>query len=329
VRYGQRENELFANPLDLYNRLEVTVKPDLENLHIPVLLEPILEFLPGTNLKIFDGTFGGGGYTKAFLERGNSVWASDWDASVVEKFASIDPKLTLINSSFADYIATFENGFFDVIVLDLGFSSNQLEFSGRGFSYQKDDEELDLRYNEGTGKPAWEKLFRLKDNAEFVKVLFNYSGEKLSKRIADIVFDDILENRNMASPLTVGEFKNWVVAAIPAKFKKHTNGILSRVWQALRIWVNNEFDQIERFLPVACDKLKPGGQLMIVTFHSLEDKIVTKFMRTLARPVEIDTFGNKAQAFKILTPKMIEPSEAEVLANSRSRSSGLRVLVKN
>jgi 16S rRNA (cytosine1402-N4)-methyltransferase len=328
VRCGQREKEILAKQGYLFNYAIVTLKDDPQNLHIPVLLEPILEFLPSSKLKIFDGTFGGGGYTKSFLERGNAVWASDWDVSVVEKFASLDPKLTLVNSSFADYINTFEDGFFDVIVLDLGFSSNQLEYSGRGFSYQKDDEELDLRYNEDTGKPAWEKLFRLKDNAEFVKVLFNYSGEKLSKRIADIVFDDILENRNMARPLTVGEFKNWVVAAIPAKFKKHTNGILSRVWQALRIWVNNEFDQIERFLPVACDKLKPGGRLMIVTFHSLEDKIVTKFMRTVARPIEIDTFGNKAQAFKILTPKMIEPSEAEVLANSRSRSSGLRVMQK-
>lgn len=307
-----------------------------ENVHVPVMLDEVENYLFNedfTAKKVFDGTFGGGGYTKSFLEKGAQVWACDLDGTAIERFLgnSDENDLTLAESNYAEYITTFEDGFFDGIVLDLGFSSNQLAFSGRGFSYQNKEEILDLRYDDTRGLPAWKKMAKLKDFKDLGKVLYEYSGEKLAGKISRSLFEfryDLVLSKKVkkGEGLTVGEVVDIIVEAIPKKFQNKTNAILSRIWQAMRIWVNNEFESIERFLPKAINKLKPGGRLCIVSFHSLEDKIITKFMRRVSKPITVDDYGNKEWDYELLTKKALKPSEDEVEANPRSRSAVLRVL---
>jgi S-adenosyl-methyltransferase MraW len=302
----------------------------LTNLHVPVLLDKIIEiiqisFRPAINLVVFDGTLGGGGYTSRFLNLGWQVFACDLDP-LVKNYLPGDKsgRFHFEQVDFADYILTFPDNFFDVIVLDLGFSSNQLAYSQRGFSYFNSEEILDLRYNTKTGLSAWEKIRSLPSSRDLQKILYAYSGESLSVRLADPLYNLAKNYPN----LTVGQVVGELVKFIPKKFIRHKPAIFSRVWQALRIWVNDEFDSLERFLSQAPAKLKPQGLLMIVCFHSLEDKMVTKFMRNLAQPKEIDEFGNKKRFFQLLTSKAITPDQTEISQNSRSRSAGLRVLQK-
>jgi 16S rRNA (cytosine1402-N4)-methyltransferase len=302
----------------------------LTNSHVPVLLDKIIEiiqisFRPAINLTVFDGTFGGGGYTSRFLTLGWQVFACDLDP-LVKNYLPGDKSghFHFEQVDFADYILTFPDNFFDVIVLDLGFSSNQLAYSQRGFSYFNSEEILDLRYNTQTGLSAWEKIRSLPSSRDLQKILYAYSGESLSARLADPLYNLAKNYPN----LTVGQVVGELVRFIPKKFIRHKPAIFSRVWQALRIWVNDEFGSLERFLSQAPAKLKPQGLLMIVCFHSLEDKMVTKFMRNLAQPKEIDEFGNKKRFFQLLTSKAITPDQTEISQNSRSRSAGLRVLQK-
>jgi len=334
--------------------LNLNRQPNLPNCHIPVMLPQVLDFLPSQREvkgNVFDGTFGGGGYSQQFLKQGWLVFACDLDWQAIEDFWKRNPELKeggvdngkqdnnsqvpssalsrkgnqlhLKQSNFADYIQTFEDNFFAGIVLDLGFSSNQLETGGRGFSHRQPEEVLDLRYAATGGQPAWRKIQNLGSAFELQKVLYTYSGESCSRQIAQGLWNYA---QTKLGPLSVGEAVSAISNILPASQQTRLRAILSRVWQALRIWVNDEFASLKKFLPIAAAKLAPGGRLIIVSFHSLEDKIVTKFMRSLARPQNIDDFGNKRQAYKLLTPKGVLPDEAQVESNPRSRSAVLRVL---
>lgn len=295
----------------------------MQNIHTPVLISEILKFLPDQKeLKIFDGTFGGGGYSMEFLELGHKVWACDLDALAVDNFSIQNPNLTLKQSSYLDYITTFEDDFFDFIVLDLGFSTNQLKYGDRGFSYQNPEEILDLRYDIRTGNPAWKKISKLIKPQELAKVLWRNSGESLSPRIANKIFEHKFELKE----ITTGRFVEIVKTGIPGKFRSSTRQILSRVWQALRIWVNDELLNVESFVHKAPAKLAANGQIAIVSFHSLEDKLITKQFRELSRPRDIDEYGNKIQQFQLLTKKAILPTPEEIENNLSSRSAMLRVL---
>lgn len=302
------------------------------NFHVPVLIEEILGFFrciqSDSPLKIFDGTLGGGGYTSRFLSKGWAVCACDLDKSAVANF-EIDNRdvagLKLSQANFANYIQEFEDVSFDGIVLDLGFSTNQLVFSDRGFSYLKGEEIFDLRYNRAEGETVWQKIAQLESSFDLQKIIYTYSGEKLSKRLAENLYGLIYKTQ---TPVCVFQVVQALTEAIPAKFIHQKNAILSRTWQALRIWTNKEFESLELFLHFAPLKLKPGGKLAIVCFHSLEDKIVTSTMRKLSRPYLTDDFGNTHCNFKLLTSKAITPSTEEVEQNIRSRSATLRVLEK-
>ncbi len=333
----------------------MTNKQNLEtekNVHIPVLLKEVESFVfreKATNIDkkpetansivIFDGTFGGGGYTQSFLEKGGTVFASDLDLEAVEKgekeFSKEieNEKLSLEVGNFGEILGKFKDEFFDAMVVDLGFSSNQMEVGGRGFSYQKTEEEFDLRYNTEKGKKAWEKIVNTRTTDELKKIIFKYSGETFSPKIADSLFENIrtkyrsLKNSEQETYFfTVGEVVEAIISAIPDKFKNKQNAILSRVWQALRIWTNNEFTSLQKFLDKSVEKIKPGGVIIVVSFHSLEDKMVTQFFRQLAKPLEVDEFGNKQINWKLLTKKAITPSEEEIEKNVRSRSGLMRVL---
>lgn len=311
------------------------MKNKVENVHIPVLMPEVADFLLQSILPnpktIFDGTLGGGGYTEHFVLNGHAVFACDLDQQAIERSQNrLLPKFSKqffpSQDNFAHFITTFEDGFFDGIMLDLGFSSNQLELSGLGFSYQNLSDPLDLRFDPDSGLPCWQKIQRLHSDQELSKILYDNSGEDLSRKIAGSIFNH--PNVQQKQLLTVGDVVASVEHAIPAKFKNKTNSILSRIWQALRIWTNDEFESLRTFLSHSLSKLKPGGRLAIVSFHSLEDKIVAHFMREASKPQVIDDYGNKIFYAKLLTPKAITPQAKEVEFNPRSRSALLRVLEK-
>ena len=337
-----------------------------QNCHIPVLITKVADFLlpkspnleqiakkiqpqnpsqnqifnlQKTKLKIMDGTLGGLGYIDFLNNLVNknaefghlelAFWGSDLDNLVVQKAKRI-ANLQAKHSNFADFVEEFENEFFDGIILDLGFSSNQLESGGRGFSHQKLDEILDLRYDIESLESASEKLLKIKDWKYLSHILYSFSGEEFSSRIAANICNlvQILNTKKTKKEkieLKVEQIVNCVCDAIPVQFLTKRNQILSRVWQALRIWTNGEFESLVRFLKVATTKLKIGGKLIIISFHSLEDKMVANFMRKIERPI-VDAFGKKTQNWKLLTKKSVKPESAEILQNPRSRSAILRVL---
>ncbi len=306
-----------------------------KNLHTSVLIEPILTFTQKQGA-VFEGTFGGGGYTAKFLDQNHKVFSCDADPSAVQKGQEKFEKeiqgkqLILKQGHFIDRLQDFDNNFFDYIVCDLGYSSNQLEFSGRGFSYQKGEEDLDLRYDFDNDTPAWQKIYELGEAYDLQKIIYTYSGESFSKMISIAIFELALETKKTRGqvPLKVSEVTTAIETVLPQKVRHKSKQILSRVWQALRIWTNGELQELEEFLPVSLDKLKADGKLIIVSFHSLEDKLITKFMRQASKPINTDDFGNKEQHYKLLTKHPIEPTEQEVKANVRSRSGKLRVLEK-
>lgn len=294
-----------------------------------------------TKFTIMDGTLGGFGYVnflnnlvKENAEFGHlelGFWGCDLDDSVVSKAKRIE-NLEAKQSNFADFIAEFEDNFFDGIILDLGFSSNQLESGGRGFSHQKMDETLDLRYDIQSSESASEKLLKIKDSRYLSHILYSLSGEEFSSRIAANIYNlvQILNSQKTKKEkieLKVRQITNCVCEAIPVQFLTKRNQILGRVWQALRIWTNGEFGSLEKFLKIAPTKLKIGGKLIIISFHSLEDKMVANFMRKIERPT-VDIFGKKTQNYKLLTKKSVKPESVEITENPRSRSAILRVLEK-
>jgi 16S rRNA (cytosine1402-N4)-methyltransferase len=339
-----------------------------KNLHTPVLLDSIIDNIKQNSVDFsnkiaFDGTFGGGGYSQKLAEIGMQVFASDMDEQAILNFSSNfesnfesnlkdnqknfslkilnknnfyknlenypfkQGQILVTQNSFSKHIKEFPNNFFDFIILDLGFSSNQLEYSNRGFSYQKTQEILDLRYDSSFGSPCWRKIQHFKKPEEFYKILYLYSGEKLSKPISDNL-NKLVRSKKNEEVVLVGEVVEVIKSCIPHRYMKNFRSILSRIWQALRIWTNREMEELEIFLEESIIRLKPKGLLIIVDFHSLEDKMVTNFMRNLAKSKIIDEFGNKKTDFKLLTPKAILPTSEEIDQNIRSRSSKLRILQK-
>lgn len=313
--------------------------------------------------QVMDGTLGGGGYTIAIIQlfqkykQSYQIYSSDLDSVAITRvgerlvnelaFAKseghkpqfitkyqldylltnspkIHQEITLVQGNFADVANQLREGSMDYIILDLGFSSNQLEVDHRGLSYLQISDSLDLRYDQDTRvEPLWLKLKHIKGHPELTKILFNSSGEKLSPRIAG----RIIEARDRGLKIeTVGDLVDIITESIPKIMYKNRYGILSRVWQALRIWVNGEFEALENFLPIAQIKLNSGGRIGIVSFHSLEDKIVAKNFRLVSQGVEIDDYGNKEFDFIHLTARALLPQQEEIESNSRSRSATMRVL---
>jgi len=319
------------------------------NIHTPVLLAEVIDALThnlderiGSKKLIFvDGTFGGGGYSYSLgqsLKESTIVdfriLASDLDSLAITKadLELLDQNhIELSQTNFLNLINSCEDDSLAGIMLDLGFSSNQLTYGERGFSYQDGDQVLDLRFDSNGGRSCSQKLFQLKDAEALRKVIFRFSGEKFSNSIARHIFELVLKIKktpNHTTDIQVSQIVAAVEIAVPAKFKKNLISTLSRVWQALRIWTNDEFGSLESVLPIALDKLQSGGRLVIVDFHSLEDKIVASFMRQASTRLVIDSLGTKAQDFVLLTPRGIHPSEVEISDNPRSRSAIMRVLEK-
>lgn len=296
-------------------------------MHISVLLKEIIYFLnPRPNQNFIDCTLGSGGHSKAILEKiapNGRLLAIDFDSSAIDNFQQyvvgrgLGERVTLTNDNFADLetIAS-KNNFSSVngILLDLGFSSDELENSRRGFSFLK-DEPLDMRFGDGEVTAA--DILNCYRFEELTKIFQKYGEERDAAKIARLV----CEARKKTKIKTTKELVNIIARAKFGSeiiYPHHRIHPATKVFQALRIAVNKELENLENVLPRALKILKHGGRMAVISFHSLEDRIVKKFFK------EQKQIG----ALNILTKKPVTASEKEIMTNPRSRSAKLRVAEK-
>jgi 16S rRNA (cytosine1402-N4)-methyltransferase len=304
--------------------------------HVPVMLGEVLDALaPGDGEVLLDATFGGGGYAQAILERapGCTLWAVDRDPDAIARGAALAARhpgrLHLVEGCFGDMLRLLsERGVrrLDGVVLDLGVSSFQLDEAGRGFSFRQDGP-LDMRMGRD-GETAADLVARLPER-ELADVLFQFGEERHSRRIARAV----VAARAEAPITTTGRLAEVIRDAAPPERPKAGRAIdpATRSFQALRIRVNDELGEIERALAAAAELLAPGGRLVVVAFHSLEDRIVKRFMQEAAgrapRPSRhLPGADAPPAAFALLTPRALRPSDDEADRNPRARSARLRAL---
>jgi 16S rRNA (cytosine1402-N4)-methyltransferase len=303
------------------------------NVHIPVMLDEVLATLAPRDGGVYlDGTFGGGGYARAILEQAHcTLWAIDRDPEAIERGASLiarfPGRLHLLHGQFGDMVALLAGAGvteLDGVVLDLGVSSFQIDDPERGFSFRHDGP-LDMRMGKH-GTSAADLVNTLPERA-LADVLYELGEERASRRIAHA----IVAARQEAPIGTTGRLAEIIRSVLPPD--RSGNHPATRSFQALRIKVNDELGQIEAALEQAVGLLAPGGRLVVVAFHSLEDRIVKRFMTQAAgrtgSPSRHDPAGLKtrdAPDFRLLTARALRPSAAESDQNPRSRSARLRAL---
>jgi 16S rRNA (cytosine1402-N4)-methyltransferase len=303
------------------------------NGHVPVMLREVLAALAPAEGGIYlDGTFGGGGYAEGILQAAQcTLWAIDRDPDAIARGASLAARfpgrLHLLHGQFGDMLGLLaEAGVtaLDGVVLDLGVSSFQIDDPARGFSFRAEGP-LDMRMGKHGISAA--DLVNTLGERELADLLFEFGEERASRRIARA----IVAARNETPIVTTSR----LAAVIRGVLRPDRSGIdpATRSFQALRIKVNDELGEIERALAQAARLLRPDGRLVVVAFHSLEDRIVKRFMGDAAGraplpsrhdPRSLD--DRPAAAFRLLTPKALRPSAAEAAANPRARSARLRAL---
>jgi 16S rRNA (cytosine1402-N4)-methyltransferase len=297
--------------------------------HIPVLLSEVLEALePSTGKVILDGTFGAGGYTSAILAAGADVIALDRDPTAISAGQALvgkhDGHLTLIQSQFSALAEHAPEGGLDGVVLDIGVSSMQLDEAERGFSFQKNGP-LDMRMS-ASGVSAANVVNRAK-LADLIRIFVLLGEEKQAPRIAHAI-----EKRRADEPfVTTRDLAGLIETVTPRKAKDKIHPA-TRVFQALRIFVNDELGELAAALFAAERALKPGGRLVVVTFHSLEDRIVKKFFSdrsgrsTGSRHLPV--VNERAATFDAVGKAMVSASDQEAEINPRARSAKLRAGIR-
>ena len=302
--------------------------PDPATPHLPVLIGPILRAVSPVSGTWIDGTFGAGGYTRALLDAGAGCvigidrdpmvfrMASDW----ADQYGA---RLKLVEGSFSDLDA-LSGGQVDGVVLDLGVSSMQLDMAERGFSFQKDGP-LDMRMSDHGDTAA--DIVNHASESELADILFHYGEERAARRIARAIVQ-----ARVAQPFdTTLDLVRVVERCLPRP-KPGQSHPATRTFQAIRIAVNDEFGQLAMGLMAAERALKPGGRLAVVTFHSLEDRIVKRFLQL--RSGAEGQGSRHAPARAQVTPafthvsKAIGPDDAEVAMNPRARSAKLRLATR-
>ena len=294
--------------------------------HNPVLLK---ETVDGLNIKpdgvYVDVTFGGGGHSKEILSRLNAngkLFGFDQDEDAWGN-ALPDERFTLIQENFR-YIKRFLrfHGIKEVdgILADLGVSSHQFDVPERGFS-TRFDADLDMRMSKKNDLDA-HKIINEYDDANLKRVFLDYGELKIAPALART----IIEAREIKSIDTTDELKLILQRFLPEQFK---NKVLAQIYQAIRIEVNQEMDVLKEFLEQSLDILKPEGRLSVISYHSLEDRLVKRFMKNgmFEGEPEKDFFGNFSVPFKSIG-KLIVPTEEEIKINNRARSAKLRIAEK-
>ncbi|MEM0964688.1 MAG: 16S rRNA (cytosine(1402)-N(4))-methyltransferase RsmH [Verrucomicrobiota bacterium] len=301
--------------------------------HEPVLLRETLEGLAADRGgKFLDATFGGGGHSRAILSANpaNRLMALDRDPSAGERAALFEAdfqgRFTFRAMDFGQ-LEKLEERDFDGILFDLGVSSFQLDEGSRGFSFRM-DAPLDMRMDPGSGISASEFL-ETAEEKELVEAIRDFGEEKFWRRIVQSITDA----RGTGSLSRTSSFAELIVNAVPAIAKRSRIHPATRTFQGVRIAVNRELDSIQDSLPEAFNRLAPEGRLAVISFHSLEDRLVKRFFRRKAgRPEGAnDSRPQDERTVEATLPfsRPTRPSEDEVQANPRSRSSRLRLLVKN
>jgi 16S rRNA (cytosine1402-N4)-methyltransferase len=317
----------------LSNETERKNEERYQQYHRPVLLREVLDYLrPGPGKTFLDGTIGGGGHTRALLEAGAEVIGVDQDPDAISEsmslLADFEERLTLIRSNFVDvvrYLQEMGVSGFNGVLIDLGISSHQLNSPQRGFSFQQSGP-LDMRMGPDVPRKASD-LVNFAPEAELARIFRDYGEEPAARRIAA----EIVRTRVSHPFSTTAELAQAVETVLPRRGPRHP---ATRVFQALRIAVNDELGTIERALPLLAEQVAPGGRFAVITFHSLEDRLVKQFFRKVTqewmdRPEWPEPKPNPSFGFRSITSRPVEPGQQELADNPRSRSAKLRVIERN
>ena len=301
----------------------------MSEYHNPVLLEESVDYLlAGRPDGIFaDATFGGGGHSRHILSKLSAkgrLIAFDKDQDAIDNAFS-DSRLTLVRNNFR-FIHNFilKEGYsdgIDGVIADLGVSSHQFDTPERGFSFRF-DATLDMRMNTNADKTAAD-IVNSYSEEDLERLLRVYGEVEGSRKAASL----IVHARSGRSILTTGELQAALAPVLPPRMEHKA---LAKIFQALRIEVNSEMRDLEKFLYGAAASLRKGGRLVVITYHSLEDRMVKNFIKAgnIDGTQKRDLYGNTDNILKVVTKKPVEPSETEIESNTRARSAKLRVAEK-
>jgi 16S rRNA (cytosine1402-N4)-methyltransferase len=301
--------------------------------HVPVMAKQIKAYLqPGPGMLFLDGTAGGGGHSALLLQAGAEVVGLDQDPQALaecrERLKAFESKARFVESNFRDACEALdkirEERLLNGALLDIGVSSHQLDEAERGFSLMREGP-LDMRMSPRAAQSAADVVNTL-PAAELTRIFQQYGEEQNARRIAA----KIVEARAANPFKTTFDLVKAVESVSPRRSAKHP---ATKIFQALRIHVNDELDALRHALSTLPARLAPGARLAVITFHSLEDRIVKVFFREhsrewIDRPEWPKPRRNPDRLFKLLTPHPIAPSEGEMQRNPRSRSAKLRVVEK-
>ena len=298
-----------------------------QTYHVPVLLN---ESIDGMNLQpggiYVDVTFGGGGHSKEILRQGDEsirLFSFDQDEDAEQNIVN-DKRFTFVRSNFRylyNFLRYHNVEEVDAILADLGVSSHHFDDSERGFSFRFDGK-LDMRMNKRAGMTAAE-VVNTYEEERLADIFYLYGELKNSRKLASA----LVKARANKQIVTIGDFLDIVKPMFGREREKKE---LAKVFQALRIEVNQEMEALKEMLNAAAEALKPGGRLVVITYHSLEDRIVKNMMKTgnIEGKAEQDFFGNVQTPFRLVNNKVIVASDEEVARNPRSRSAKLRIAEK-
>lgn len=296
--------------------------------HIPVLLT---ESVDGLNIQAegiyVDVTFGGGGHSREILSRLGSeghLYSFDQDADAERNIPEGDSRFTFVRSNFRylkNWMRYYDVEGIDGLIADLGVSSHHFDAEERGFSFRF-DAPLDMRMNGRAGMTAADVVNNYKEE-DLANLFYLYGEMKNSRRIAAA----ICKSRATSSVQTINDLLDIVKPLMPREREKKD---LARVFQALRIEVNHEMDALQEMLEAALQVLRPGGRLVVLTYHSLEDRMVKNFIKSgrIDGKVEQDFYGRRLTPWRAVNNKVIVPSAQEQDDNPRSRSAKLRIAEK-
>ncbi|MEN6619034.1 MAG: 16S rRNA (cytosine(1402)-N(4))-methyltransferase RsmH [Rikenellaceae bacterium] len=299
----------------------------MSSYHTPVLLDESVSALAIAPSGVYlDATFGGGGHSREILSRMDEksrLLAFDRDIDALNN-APKDNRLILIHNNFRfiqNYVHFNGFDFVDGILADLGVSSHQFDTEERGFSFRF-EASLDMRMNQSAKTTATD-IVNSYTEEELIRIMSNYGEIENCKRVAQL----ICKSRENGVVKTTSDL-NKVLAPVLPKYAEHK--YLAKVYQALRIEVNGEMKALDGFLDGTVKVLRPGGRLVVITYHSLEDRMVKNFMRSgnIDGVIEKDFYGNIRSPFTAVTKKPVTPSEEEIANNTRARSAKLRVVKK-